>query len=101
MVLLGHESGSRSLHRGWKAHTFLKIPRWDGASASSPCTLGTASRPIPTEAMKSLQPLHLTGAASREIRARKFPNPRSQGRVFLLRDRPRSSDSCFLVDASR
>src|SRR5437870_1397680 len=61
MVLLGHGSGSWSPHRGWKASTFLKIPRWDGASASIPCTLGTGSRPIPMEAMKSIRAVKLTG----------------------------------------
>jgi hypothetical protein len=43
--------------------SFLKIPRWAEASASSPYTLGTSTQPIPTEAMKIIQRMKLTGAA--------------------------------------
>ncbi len=38
--------GRLSPHRGWKVHTFLKIPRWADASAPSPfLPLGQVPRP--------------------------------------------------------
>jgi hypothetical protein len=44
--LLWNGSGSLSPHRGWKATSFLKIPRLGRSfAASSPYTLGTGPGP--------------------------------------------------------
>jgi hypothetical protein len=46
MVLLGHGSGSWSPHRGWKARTFLKIPRLGRRLGAEPAIpLGQVPRP--------------------------------------------------------
>jgi hypothetical protein len=60
--------------RGWSAHTLLKLPRW----AFEPFTNWDRTRPIPIEDMMSIQPLHLTAAASREIRVQPLTSRRSR-----------------------
>jgi len=56
-------------------HALLKIPRWDAASAIDPFYLGTGPRPIPTEAMKSIQPLQQSGGAGKLSQFRRFSGP--------------------------
>ena len=58
--LLWHGSGSLSPHRGWKAPTFLKLPPWaKTATGLEPLYLWDRPRPIPNEAMISIQTLQM------------------------------------------
>jgi hypothetical protein len=53
------------------------------ALAAIPFTIGDRLRPVTIEAMRSIQPLHLTGAGSRFFRVQRFTSGPRQVNFFV------------------